>query len=408
MKLSIITPTHNPKYLDELYNSIKMQTYEDWEWIILLNNGSNYNNDDPKVKIFNDDSGNKNIGYIKNKAFGLGTGEILVEADHDDMLTPDCLEQIHDAFVDDAIGFVYSNNAKLPVGREFVPYNPAYGWEYDMFNWQGNKLYAMNSFTPSAGSMAFIWYMPDHVRAWRKSVYDKLGGHDINLSVLDDQDLIVRTYLSTEIKFIDKVLYIYRITGDNTWIERNKLIQTETVNMYYKYAYKLAERDADINGLDKIDLGGGIDGRVGYKTIDMKDADIECDLNSGIPLPDNSVGVINASHIIEHLKDPIFTMKEIHRVLADGGWAMIDVPSTDGRGAWMDPTHVSYWNQNSFLYYTNRNQARYIRNDSIRFQSYRCQTHFPGKWWVDNNIPVVTAYLRAIKSDERRPHLQLI
>jgi len=35
-------------------------------------------------------------------------------------------------------------------------------------------------------------------------------------------------------------------------------------------------------------------------------------------------------------------MKEIYRVLCDGGWAMIEVPSTDGRGAWQDPTHCCY------------------------------------------------------------------
>ena len=32
------------------------------------------------------------------------------------------------------------------------------------------------------------------------------------------------------------------------------------------------------------------------------------------------------------MKNPIVTMTEIHRVLADGGWAMIMVPSTDGAG----------------------------------------------------------------------------
>ena len=96
-------------------------------------------------------------------------------------------------------------------------------------------------------------------------------------------------------------------------------------------------------------------------TIDQEGADITCDLNDGIPLPDNSVGVINASHVIEHLRDPIKTMREIHRVLAHGGWAFIEVPSTDGRGAWQDPTHVSFWNEHSFWYYTNKSKAEFIQ-----------------------------------------------
>lgn len=413
MKFSIITPTHRLKYINELYESIKTQTYDNWEWILYLNGDaieeqcsiSEEIRNNYKVRILIDESCNTNIGYLKHKAFFSGTGDILVEVDHDDLLTNNCLERLYDGFKDSEIGFVYSNNAKLPMNGNFTPYGSAYGWTYDKFNWNGQDLYTMHSFEVNAGSLAFIWYMPDHVRAWRKSVYASLNGHNISLAVLDDQDLIVRTYLVSKFKFIDEVLYIYRITGENTWLERNKLIQTETVNMYNRYAYQLAERDAQLNGLLTVDIGGGIDGRTGYMTIDKEDADIICDLNDGIPLNNNSVGVINASHILEHLKDPIKSMSEIYRVLADGGWAMIEVPSTDGRGAWQDPTHCSYWNQNSFLYYTTRTQARYIRNNTIRFQEFRCDTHFPTKWWRDNNIPVVTAWLRAIKSDSRRAHL---
>ena len=42
MKFSIITPEHNPKNifnLLELFESIKEQTYTNWEWILYLNSG---------------------------------------------------------------------------------------------------------------------------------------------------------------------------------------------------------------------------------------------------------------------------------------------------------------------------------------------------------------------------------
>jgi hypothetical protein len=45
-------------------------------------------------------------------------------------------------------------------------------------------------------------------------------------------------------------------------------------------------------------------------------------------------------------------MNELYRVLADHGVAEIIVPSTDGPGAFQDPTHRSFWNRNSFRYYT--------------------------------------------------------
>ena len=77
--------------------------------------------------------------------------------------------------------------------------------------------------------------------------------------------------------------------------------------------------------------------------------------------------------MIEHLRDSLHTMREMYRVLAPGGYAVLSVPSTDGRGAFQDPTHVSFWNENSFLYYTDREWAKYI-DCPVRFQAIRLFT----------------------------------
>lgn len=408
LKFSLITPTHKPSpYLLELYKSIKEQTYKKWEWIIFLNGKMNRDDVpsdiqlDPRVSIFHDYSLGENVGAVKREAFSYGEGDILVEVDHDDLLTENCLLELNGAFQDPEVGFAYSDNAALHMTDQFVPFDSAYGWTHREFTWQGQKLTAMRSFEPTSHALSFIWYAPDHVRAWRKNVYHDIGGHNPELSVCDDHELLIRTYLHTKMHHVDEVLYIYRITGDNTWLERMQLIQETTVQLGYQYAQLLAERDADLRGLSKVDLGGGLFPRPGYLTIDREGADIVCDLNEEIPLPTGSVGVLNASHIIEHLRDPWKTMREIHRVLAHGGWAFIEVPSTDGRGAFQDPTHVSYWNENSFLYYTKQQQAQYIRNTQIRFQSFRLDTI----WW-DNQIAVTNAWLVANKKGGvRLPHL---
>ena len=399
LKFSIITPSHKYQiFIEELYESIINQTYQNWEWILYLNGEfkieqlSDKIKSDNRVKIHTYYGENTNIGYIKNKAFHLGTGDVLVEVDHDDMITNDCLFELNKAFQDDEIDFVYSDNAKLKMDGEFIPYNPLYGWTYDKFNWKSNELITMNSFEPSSQSISYIWFAPDHVRSWRTSFYQKIGGHNPEYSVCDDHELMIRTYLETKMLRIPKTLYIYRITGDNSWLKRNKDVQKLTKELHNKWAQKLAERDADLKGLLKVDLGGGLFPRKDYLTIDQEGAEINCDLNNGIPLDDNSVGVINASHLVEHLREPLKIMSEIHRVLAPGGWAFIEVPSTDGRGAWQDPTHVSYWNENSFFYYTKKSQAQYIRNDKIRFSSMRLETN----WWV-NNVAVVNTHLVALK-----------
>lgn len=80
--------------------------------------------------------------------------------------------------------------------------------------------------------------------------------------------------------------------------------------------------------------------------------DVTCDLEQSWPWEDDSVDYIRAFDIVEHLHDSIHTMNEAWRVLRHGGVFEMMVPSTDGRGAFQDPTHVSFWNQNSFMYYS--------------------------------------------------------
>jgi len=407
-KFSIITPSYKKTpYLVVLYNSIAAQTYENWEWVLWLNNDL-YEKDlpekirrDERVKIYRTEEKSSSVGYHKHHAFHRGSGDILVEVDHDDVITPDCLEELNKAYQDPEVGFVYSDDAIL--SDDFVPYNEAHGWSFYSHQYKERELTVMNTWEPTSHSVGFIWYAPDHIRSWRKDLYCKLGGHNVELDICDDHELLIRTYLVTKMHHIKKPLYIYRVYGENTYLERNAAIQVKTVELQRQYAYQLAEKDADLRGLLKVDIGGGVDPKPGYLIIDKEDGDINCDLNEGIPLPDNSVGVLNATHILAQLRDPIKSMREIHRVLAHGGWAFIQVPSTDGRGAWQDPTHVSYWNEHSFWYYTDYNKAKFIRNKDIRFQKYRLDT-----WEMSPHIPVVSAWLVAIKDNQRLPGELLI
>jgi len=402
--MSLITPAHvYNNLLDELYESILDQTYTNWEWVILLN--GNFKVDqvpskiaaDKRVKIHSDFTGNSKIGYLKNVAFLKGVGDILVEVDYDDLLTPDCLDELNKAFQQKDIGFVFSDDAILMSQGKFIPYNPLYGWQYRMFEWKGEELYSMTHFLPSAHTLSFVYYAPDHVRAWRKDVYTNLGGHNVELSVCDDHELLIRSYLVTNFLKIDKVLYIYRKTGVNTVITRNAEIQTGTRELFKKYARALAMFDTEKQGLLKIDLASKNKAAVGYKSIEEFYEPDTYVLNGKLPLPDNSVGILNASHILQKIQDKSLIMSEIHRVLAHGGWAFIEVPSTDGRGAFQDPTHVSFWNENSFLYYTEKKYGDFIENTHVKFSSISIETI---SW--DREVKVVNTVLCAIKEGGER------
>jgi SAM-dependent methyltransferase len=106
----------------------------------------------------------------------------------------------------------------------------------------------------------------------------------------------------------------------------------------------------------KLNLGSGSKTRDGYINIDIDESaqpDLILDISTGLPYSDNSVDEIIAYDFLEHIKPDkvIFVINEIWRVLKPGGRFEHLTPSTDGRGAFQDPTHVSFWNINSWLYF---------------------------------------------------------
>jgi glycosyltransferase involved in cell wall biosynthesis len=68
---------------------------------------------------------------------------------------------------------------------------------------------------------------------------------------------------------------------------------------------------------------------IDYISADLFDpnAMIKMDITD-IPYPDNTFDVIYCSHVLEHVPDDSKAMREFHRVLKFGGWAILQVPIT--------------------------------------------------------------------------------
>lgn len=409
--ISIITPVYHKSlpYLAETYDSLLKQTYSDWEWVTVLNNGGTIPEEiskDPRVKIFtveDDDPEHNRIGRLKGFACSKATGDIFVELDSDDILTPTALEQIHNAFKDPKVAMVYSNSASFQHGTwESPKFGEEYGWKSRPYFYKEYQLNEMVAWPVSAHMMRAIFWAPDHVRAWRAGAYKAIGGHNPDIKTGDDHELCCRLYIQYGVegfKHIDECLYLYRLHGENACVTHNAEVIAQNNQNYLDYSRNIMLRWANDNKLLKVDLGGRINAWKDFITVDLFDADITADLNKPWPFEDNSVGIIRASHLFEHLKDPIHTMNEAFRVLAPGGWLLIEVPSTDGRGAFQDPTHVSFWNENSIWYYTNRNFSRFIPSFNGRFQNSRTVTYFPSEFERVHNMAVVQADLIAVKGD---------
>jgi len=405
MKLSIFTPTHKLKniegYLERLYASIKTQTYSNWEWVIVPNNGGTVSLPaDDRIKIFQTDD-STNIGYLKRFACSKCTGEILMEVDHDDELFSTAVEECIKVFDDQDIDFAYSNSVE--VTDDWTPrvFDKVWGWETRPCTYKGHELVEMIQFPPDPRSLSKIWFCPNHFRAWRTSFYNEIGGHNPEMKILDDQDILCRTYIAGKMKHIDKPLYVYHIHKDNTcYGELNGQIQEETLLLHDKYIEPMALKWATTHKLRKLDLCGGHNKPLGFESVDILNGDITADLEKPWPFKDGNVGVIRASDALEHLHDPIHAMKEAYRVLAPNGWFLTNTPSTDGRGAFQDPTHVSFWNSNSFWYYCKHDQARFI-NTPVKFQLSRVKNYFPSEWHEQHNILYVKADL--VKFQGRTP-----
>lgn len=405
--VSIITPTHRVDYLGEAWESLKRQTATNWEWVLVPNNGAVIPEEiaaDSRVRICPFEE--KKIGALKKYACSQAQGKYIIEFDHDDILMPTAVDEVVKAFDEDVTRtFVYSNTVEFrDTTWEPYTYGAQHGWRYRPFEYEGHPLQEAIAFEPMPASIGYIWYAPNHLRAWTKEAYDRIGGHNADMEVIDDHELMCRFYLDGIMYHIDKPLYLYRVYQNNTWLEKNALIQKETRRIYSVYIYRLIERWCDMNKLPKIDLGSNRGTKpAGYIGVDIRGSDITADLNGRWPFEDNSVGVIRAFDTLEHLPDKIHSMNEAHRVLAPGGVLLFMTPSSDGRGAYQDPTHNAFWNINSLWYHTKRQYANFVPEITSRFQPLRAETFFPSKFHKDNDISYVLSELVAIKPGYERP-----
>jgi SAM-dependent methyltransferase len=378
--ITVFTPIHKleSKSLLELCESLSLQTFKDFEWVILLNGPillpgnvrqlrklEEIAKMVPSSKVFQSISGG-NIGALKGECCALADGNIFVELDYDDTLTKDALQVINDTFEQNLdVHYFYSNCWEFKEdGTTNTPFGAEYGWQTK--SW-GDSATQNISFPALPQYLRRIEWAPNHVRAFTREGYGMVGGYNKNIEVGDDHDLICRFYTEfgqNGFYHYDDVLYNYRVHSHNTSGSngRNSDIQRQVDINYCNHTEAMFKKWATDEKLHCLDLGGRFNSPEGYISVDLQDADVVMDLSTSWHyLKDNSVGVLRAYHVLEHLPDTIHFFNEAFRVLAPGGLLLIEVPSSNGLGAFSDPTHIKFFNQLSFEYYTNEQYARFIR-----------------------------------------------
>jgi len=403
--------------MGELWAHLRSQPFD--EWIVLLNGAAQEGDlpqgifSDPRVAVCHYQGKTTNIGEIKHEACMRTTGDVIIELDHDDILVGGAVKATRGAFADDEIVFVYSDAWRfMDDGGLPRAFRKDYGWEDHEATIGGRRFRVAVTPEPTAYHVSLIWFAPDHMRAWRRSTYVEVAGHDPALKVCDDLDLMCKLFMKGRFKKLpgdgtESCYYQYRIHGENSWLKNSDEIQRVQRQLQWKYLRPMIEAETEKE--IRLDLGGRIGSPDGYRSVDLKNADEIVDLEGPWPWDNSSIGVIRASDALEHLVDPIHTMSEIHRVLRPGGYLVSDTPSTcgpdgkAGQGAFQDPTHISFWNANSFWYYTREAQARFIDNTMTTFLPVIVTNYYPSQWHIKNMIPYVRADLVAVK-DGYRPH----
>ena len=221
--ISFYTPIYNTGLkLLETYKSVAEQTYPNWEWVLVndstdggktLKIAEEIAKNDPRVRVFDfrEKSGGC-IGEVKWRACCMSRGYILAELDHDDLLATTCAEDLHKAAQKHPeCGMFYGDTAEVTENWENHMYDPGFALGYGNYRteeYRGRTLKPANQQNINPKTIRHIVGVPNHIRAWRRSTYFEIGGHNRNLTIADDYELVVRTFLKSKICRIPKLTYI--------------------------------------------------------------------------------------------------------------------------------------------------------------------------------------------------------
>lgn len=266
VKISLFTTCYNSyDKIIRAYNSISVQTYKDWEWVILddspddnhFNYLRNLFKDDKKIRLYKRSENSGNIGNVKNEAVLLCRGQYVLEMDHDDEILPDVLYDAVTVFENDPeIGFIYMDFANVTENREFQKYSDFFGNGYCGYYCQKyNNIWYFVASTANINNVTLthIVSVPNHPRIWRKDVLIKIGNYSEFLPCCDDYELLLRTALNTKMAKIHKLAYIQYMNNNNNNFslirnsEINRLCTQEIQPQYFNLLNihaKMEELDA--------------------------------------------------------------------------------------------------------------------------------------------------------------------
>ena len=208
----LIANYNNGKYLMEAINSVYVQTYTNWE-IILVDDASTDNSKeiykelekDTRIHIFYNDE-NHGCGYTKRRCAELANGELCGFLDADDIIAKDALHiMVIEHFKHESISMAYSDmyycdenlNIISTTHRAQIPDNTTF---LELYNY-------VSQFA-----------------VYKRSVYLKTEGISADAQRAVDHDLYFKLEEYGPFAFVSQPLYFYRTgTGKNISCDENQI-----------------------------------------------------------------------------------------------------------------------------------------------------------------------------------------
>ena len=201
-KISIIVPTYKTPevFLREMIDSVRNQSYENWELCIADGSGGDstverileeYAAMDSRIR-YSLLKENLGISGNTNAALDMVNGDYVGLFDHDDVLTPDALYEVTNALQECKYDILYTDEDKMNGdGSEFSDPNFKPDFSMDLFR-------SHNYIT--------------HFFVVKTEIIRKIGGFRSDFDGSQDYDLMFRCIEESEqIRHIPKILYHWRI-----------------------------------------------------------------------------------------------------------------------------------------------------------------------------------------------------
>lgn len=249
IKFSIVIAVFNgEKYIQETINSIKNQTYQNYEIILIDGNSTDTTMEivSKNKSFFSKIVSEPDSGMYDaiNKGFSFATGTHYCYINADDILKSYALEKVAEVFKKNKSDLVFGDVEYIDEKSQFI--------------------YAMKGKKLSKKGVAYIRRVPFAQQSsfWSSEIYNKLGGFDSTLKYVADSKFLLNLYLdsTTKITHIPIVLGVFRLhatsfsIGSSIKMKNESKLMLESldklkINKFMKFYYEFWTKTINLSGI---------------------------------------------------------------------------------------------------------------------------------------------------------------